>query len=126
MTTRGVVPYVFAVEGKIVIQGLEFEVRLGAFDWERERKQSVKIDLEMEFPFPEHDLLEETVDYSRVVDSLKEILEGEFHLLETLAREVALKVLNSFPMLRSVKVKAHKPHAPIGVKFQDLFAEFST
>lgn len=119
------VSYVFAVEGKIVIQGLEFEASLGVFDWEKERKQPVKIDLELEFPFPESESLEKTVDYSSVVDSLKGIFEGEFLLLETLAKEVALKVFNSFPLLKAVKVRVHKPHAPLGVKFQDLFAEFS-
>lgn len=108
---------------KIAILGLELEVKLGAFQWERKGKQPVRVDLEMEFPFPEKDLLEETVDYSKVVDSLKEISDGEFLLLETLAKEVASRIFDSFPPLKSVKVRVHKPLAPLSLRFQDLYAE---
>ncbi|MCR4428066.1 MAG: dihydroneopterin aldolase [Caldiserica bacterium] len=110
-------------DGKIVILGLELEVKLGAFPEERKEKQPVRVDLEMEFPFPEKDLLEETVDYSKVVESLKEISKGEFFLLETLAKEVASRILDSFSPLKSVKVRVHKPLAPLSLRFHDLYAE---
>jgi dihydroneopterin aldolase len=83
----------------------------------------VLLDLELVFSFPEEDRLEETVDYSKVVELVKGLGKEEFLLLETLARRAARLILDSFPSLEAVRVRAHKPEAPLPVGFQDLYAE---
>gem|GEM_PF-2885867 len=121
---NGDCPYFFAVrEERVVIRGISLALKLGAYEWERVRTQPVLLDLELVFPFPEEDRLEETVDYSRAVELVKGLVEEEFLLLETVARRAARLIFESFPSLEAVRVRAHKPGAPLPVEFQDLYAE---
>lgn len=121
---NGDCPYFFAVrEERVVIRGISLALKLGAYEWERVKTQPVLLDLELVFSFPEEDRLEETVDYSRVVELVKGLGKEEFLLLETLARRTARLILDSFPSLEAVRVRAHKPGAPLSVEFQDLYAE---
>jgi len=120
----GTVPIFFAVrEERVVIRGISLALKLGAYEWERVKTQPVLLDLELVFSFPEEDRLEETVDYSRVVELVKGLGKEEFLLLETLARRTARLILDSFPSLEAVRVRAHKPGAPLSVEFQGLYAE---
>lgn len=121
---NGDCPYFSVVrEEKVVIQGISLELKLGAYEWERAKTQPVLLDLELAFPFPEEDRLEETVDYSQAVEALKGLMKEEFLLLETVAGRAARLIFDSFPILEGVRVRAHKPKAPLPLKFQDLYAE---
>ncbi len=121
---NGDCPYFFAVrEERIVIQGIGLSLRLGVYDWERKKAQPVLLDLELWFPFPEEDRLEETVDYSKSLELLKGLEGEEFLLLESVARRAAGMILDAFPSLEAVKVRVHKPQAPLSVRLQDLYSE---
>ena len=111
------------MEGKIVIQGITLDLTLGVLEEERKRKQRVLLDLELFFEFPEEDELERTVDYSQAAELVQKLSREKFVLIEALAGKAARLVLDSFPSLRAVKVRAHKPRAPLPLKFQDLYAE---
>ena len=111
------------MEGKIVIQGINLDLTLGVLEKERKRKQRVLVDLELFFQFPEGDELERTVDYSQAAERVKELSGEKFVLIETLTRKAARLLLDSFPSLHAVRVRAHKPRAPLPLKFQDLYAE---
>ena len=59
------------------------------------------------------DLLEDTIDYSKIYESVKNSFsEKRFHLLEALANNILDSLMKSYP-LDSVKIVVRKPHAPI-------------
>jgi dihydroneopterin aldolase len=61
-----------------------------------------------------------TVDYAKVASAIvAEIVGPPCDLIETLATRVAERLLGD-PRVRVVTVTVHKPHAPVGVPFDDV------
>lgn len=61
----------------------------------------------------EGDSIAHTVDYEGVFKTVKEHVEGQrFHIIEGLAQEVAISLLEEFPV-DSVTVRVRKPSVPI-------------
>jgi dihydroneopterin aldolase len=70
------------------------------------------------------DRLEETVDYAAVYALVEEVVRHRrFYLIEALADHLAEALLAAFPRLEGVRVRVHKPHAPIPGVFRDVYAE---
>ena len=90
----------------VYINGLEVETVIGIYDWEREIRQTVRVDLEMATDIRQaaaSEDIENTLDYKSVSDRLISFIgESEFLLVETMAEEIAQIVLNEFnvPWLR--------------------------
>lgn len=90
----------------IFLRGLKIETVIGVFDWERSIRQTVILDLEMATNIPgaaASDRIEDALNYKSVAKRLIEFVENsEFHLVETLAEQVASLVLKEFkvPWLR--------------------------
>ncbi|GAB1468872.1 dihydroneopterin aldolase [Candidatus Cloacimonadota bacterium] len=58
--------------------------------------------------------LEDTVDYTKVYDEVKEIMEtNQFQLLESCANTVADKLMADFPLVQRLKICIQKPSVPI-------------
>lgn len=58
--------------------------------------------------------LEDTVDYTKVYDRIKEVIEThQFQLLEVCASFIADELLRDFPLLQKIKIKIEKPSVPI-------------
>lgn len=90
----------------VYIKGLEAETVIGIYDWEREIRQTVRVDLEMATDIRQaaaSEDIENTLNYKTVSDRLLSfITESEFLLVETMAEEIAQIVLSEFnvPWLR--------------------------
>lgn len=70
---------------------------------------------------PANDRLGETIDYATVADLVIEIVEsGPYQLIETLANEIASRILASEPLAEGVRVTVHKPEAPLAQPFSDV------
>lgn len=109
---------------RIVLEGLSQKIHCGVSDQERSQPQTLLLDLELEFPFPAQDQIEATMDYSRIPRFLDALLgKSSFRLIESIAQAVAQDLLKTFPQLNRVAVRVHKPDAPLGIPFSDLFAE---
>jgi len=109
---------------RIVLEGLSQMIRCGVSEQERSQPQTLLLDLELEFPFPANDQIEATVDYSVIPRHLDNLLgKNSFCLIESIAQAVAQDLLKTFPQLNQVAVRVHKPDAPLGIPFSDLFAE---
>src|SRR5437870_5627735 len=95
----------------ILIAGLELRSRIGVTDEERSKAQRLTATLTLEpaRDFRElGDRIENTVDYSKVCDAVKDIAaSGERRLLETLAEEIASGLLEKFA-LSAVEVEVRK------------------
>src|ERR1700676_1398493 len=85
---------------KIFIRALKTEAIIGIFDWERQVKQTVIIDIEIGADVRKaalSDCIDDTLNYKRVAKRVLTFVEAsKFHLVETLAEQVAMLILEDF------------------------------
>ncbi len=81
----------------------------------------VDIELEVDTALPATtDDVAHTISYADVAQDAVAVITGEsVNLIETLANRIAAKVLERGPL--SVAVTIHKPEAPVGLPFSDVF-----
>src|SRR6187402_2457812 len=86
---------------KILISRMACKAAIGITAEERAVKQQLSIDLE--FPIDgraaETDSIKDAVDYDTVARAVAEVCSSrEFHLIETLAEQISVHVLKTFPI----------------------------
>ncbi len=58
--------------------------------------------------------LDDTVDYTKVYDDIREIMESmQFQLLESCANTIADKLIRDFPLIQKLEICIQKPSVPI-------------
>jgi dihydroneopterin aldolase len=111
------------VTDTISITGLRLTGYHGVFEHEKRDGQEFGVDLEIELDLSSAgrtDELQNTLDYSVVVDQVAQRVTGEIvDLIETLAHDSAQLVL-SHPQPTAVTVTVHKPQAPVGHRVEDI------
>ncbi len=99
---------------KIILSGVHLQVHLGVPERERSAPQEVVLDVEVEFDVRKagvSDRFEETLDYSRILATVRETLTARpYALVECLAESAAGAVLEAHPVL-GVRVLVRKPGA---------------
>jgi dihydroneopterin aldolase len=107
-----------AVTDRIVLADMVFQARHGFFDHEKVDPQRFEVDVELAFdlqPAGLEDDLERTVDYGRVYETVRTIVESTtFNLIEALAEALAHELLADFPPLDEVVVRVRKPEVRLG------------
>jgi dihydroneopterin aldolase/2-amino-4-hydroxy-6-hydroxymethyldihydropteridine diphosphokinase len=102
---------------RIILTGMRFYGYHGVFPEESRLGQAFSVDVEIFADLQEagvKDDIRKTVDYGKVYQTVKQIVEGEpFKLIEALAEHVARRVLDEHHNAREVVVRVHKPKAPI-------------
>ena len=97
----------------ILLTGMEFYGHHGCSAEERERGQKYVVDAELELDLSaagKSDDLADTIDYVRVFDAVRAIVEGApRNLIEAVAEDIARILLDTFPSLISIKITVHKP-----------------
>ena len=85
---------------KIFIHALKTEAIIGIFDWERQVKQTVLIDIELSADIRKAaltDLIDDTLNYKALAKRvLSFVAASQFHLVETLAENIAMLILEEF------------------------------
>jgi dihydroneopterin aldolase len=101
-------------EDRLFLRGLEVECIIGFIDWERRVPQKVVIDLELPVDCARaaaQDSVQDTTDYKAIAKRvLAFVAASEFHLVETLAQQLAALLLGEFG-LAWVRVTINKPGA---------------
>ena len=96
----------------VSIKDLRVSTVIGVFDWEREIEQELTFSLVMPADVAKAaatDDINDTLDYSKVADTVKEVVtEGKFQLIETAAECVAQRLIQDFA-LPWVKIEVAKP-----------------
>ncbi|MGN1412197.1 MAG: 2-amino-4-hydroxy-6-hydroxymethyldihydropteridine diphosphokinase [Oscillospiraceae bacterium] len=70
------------------------------------------------------DNVSSTVNYAEVCNVIKEVATKEqFNLIETLAENIAERILLDFYKIKSLKIKVSKPNAPIPIHFKNISVE---
>jgi len=82
----------FNYEKKVLIKELLLDLKIGYFDFEKEKKQKVKFSLEIEYvdkkPSSDKDI-KSIVNYAKVVKLIKKLVKKKhYNFLETLAEDV--------------------------------------
>ncbi len=99
----------------LLITELIADCRLGGSEEERAQPQRVWIDLELAIDAAKaaaRDDVHATVDYARLVSEVKALVEAKsYHLLETMAEELASFILKEFD-IPEVRVRVKKRALP--------------
>src|SRR5699024_10941397 len=70
------------------------------------------------------DQMTDSIDYGRVYEVVKEIVEGEAkNLLEAIAETIAARLLKNFEFLNACQVKVIKPDPPIPGHYESVSVE---
>lgn len=118
-------------EDSITLAGVRIRPRIGTTQSEREMPQECLVDLTIWGDFEragESDSLDESVDYSAVLSTVKSVAAaGAYCLVETLAYRIVRDVLNQFAVNR-VRVKVRKRPASLAddLDFVEVEVEEST
>lgn len=99
---------------RIFLRGLSAQCIIGFIDWERRIPQTLLVDLEIPCDCvraAHSDRVDDTVDYKRVAKRVLGWLPTtQFHLVETLAQNLAVLLLTEFP-IEWIRVSINKPGA---------------
>ncbi len=102
---------------RIILSGMRFYGYHGVYPEESRLGQAFSVDVELHADLREagkQDDIRKTVDYGKVYQTVKTIVEGKpFKLIEALAEHVATRVLAEHANATEVIVRVHKPKAPI-------------
>jgi len=108
----------------IFVNGLALHAYHGVMQHEAKVGQTFRLDLILTIDLAaasKSDKLKDTVSYDMVVQTASEAFcARRYRLVEAAAGAVAEAVLERCPLVRSVRVTVHKPHAPIAATFDDL------
>jgi len=113
----------------IGLRGLRFHAYHGVLSEERAKGQAFLVDVYL-FPASQllglQDDLSKTVNYASVYEMIRSVVLGvSVRLIETVAENIANKILSEFPAIEKVRVRLHKPEAPIPGEFADVFVDIT-
>jgi len=108
----------------VFISGLALHAYHGVMQHEAKVGQTFTLDLMLDIDLTEasrSDKLTHTVGYDEVVAiATRAFCARRYRLVEAAAGAVAEAVLGRFPLITSIRVTVHKPHAPIAATFADV------
>jgi len=112
---------------KILIKNLNLFGYHGVREEEKKHGQNFLFNIEVyinKSSFLDDDNIESTINYSKVVELIKEINgKNRFNLLETFSQSIATRILNMAPFVERVRVKIEKTSPPIKENLQSVGVE---
>jgi dihydroneopterin aldolase len=98
---------------RLFLRNYEVHINIGVHDFEKHGEQRVLINVDLYVPLdlstPEHDKLNEVLDYDFMRATIAErVSRGHIHLQETLCDDV-VGMLLAHPKVRAVRVSTEKP-----------------
>jgi len=108
----------------IFIHGLTIHAHHGVMEHESKVGQRFEIDIEIGIDLAravQSDRLADTLSYARIAEiATKAFTASSFRLIEAAAGHVADAILAECAPADNVRIKVHKPHAPIAAIFADV------
>jgi len=113
----------------VFISDLDIDTVIGIFDWEREIRQTVRLNIEMNADIARAastDHIDDTLDYKAVSKRMISFVQAsEFGLVETLAERCAEIILEEFPV-EWLRLRLDKPGAVRGSRSVGVIIERGT
>ncbi len=113
----------------VFISDLDIDTVIGIFDWEREIRQTVRLNIEMNGDIAraaKTDHIDDTLDYKAVAKRMIGFVQAsEFGLVETLAERCAEIILEEFPV-QWLRLRLDKPGAVRGSRSVGVIIERGT
>lgn len=113
---------------KIIVKNLNLFGYHGVLKEERKWGQNFLFNIAVDIRkdnFVNDDNIKSTLNYSKVIELIKEInSKNRFNLLETFSQVLATKILGISPLIERVKVKIEKTSPPIKEDLQSVGVEF--
>ena len=110
----------------IELTGLTFYGYHGAFAEEQRLGQRFVVDIRLGLDLAEAgrtDDLTRTVDYGKVIEGVRAIVEGPpYSLIEALAETIASAILADYERVEEIQVRVEKPSAPVAAAPSGLVA----
>ncbi len=111
---------------RIFLEGMVFSGTHGVYEEEQHNPQPFEVDVELALnlqPAGLTDDLARTIDYSKVFDTCREIVETtRFNLVEALAEAIAHELLANYPA-EEVTIRISKPAIQLGGTFREAGVE---
>ncbi|WP_432408270.1 dihydroneopterin aldolase [Wukongibacter sp. M2B1] len=102
---------------KIIMKNLAFFGYHGVLKEENVLGQKFFVDIELYADLKKagiSDDVKDTIHYGEVYEKVKNIVEEKrFGLLEALAENISMTILDSFSMVEEISIKIRKPEAPV-------------
>ncbi|CAH0213118.1 dihydroneopterin aldolase [Pseudomonas mediterranea] len=99
---------------RVFIEGLEVDTVIGAYDWERDIRQCLRLDLRFAWdnrPAAAGDDLNLALDYASVTSRIQAFAaQARFELVETFAERLAQELMDEFK-ITWLRLKVTKPGA---------------
>lgn len=98
---------------RLFLRNYEVQINIGVYEFEKKGEQRVLINVDLYIPLavstPQHDQLDEVVDYDFIRDTIaKRMAKGHIELQETLCDDVVSAML-AHPRVRAACVSTMKP-----------------
>lgn len=101
--------------GTTGLKCLRIDCVVGVYAFEREQPQPIIMDIELDYDFSgaaDSDEVSHAVDYDRVAQGVTELVQRRgFHLIETMAEEVADMLLGQHASVQTARLEIRKPNA---------------
>lgn len=111
----------------VKLRGASFYAYHGALKEEQNIGGKFEVDIDMYTDFSEaakHDDLRKTIDYTEVYKYINEIInQKKYYLIETIATEIADKILHYYPKVYKVRAVVKKKSVPVGGLIDQVEAE---
>lgn len=108
----------------IKITGLQIYANHGVLDFEKEKGQSFAINAKLYYDMEQagrSDQLEHALNYAEVCEFMTaQFKKKSFDLIEAAATELCEQVLLRFEQVLEIELELCKPHAPIGLPFENV------
>lgn len=112
---------------KIILSNMQFYGYHGLYPEENRLGQRFNVDLELYLSLREAgetDHMGDSVDYGKVFELVKQIVEGKpKNLIESVAETISKKLFESFPIIQACTIKVIKPDPPINGHYESVAVE---
>lgn len=102
--------------GCVRLKNLILFPRLGVAHWEKEAVQKVSADVELWADLAaaaQSDRIEDAIDYEAACRVIQEVAASrKYHLVESLAHEILMALLRSFPKVQRATIRLRKVNLP--------------
>ena len=110
----------------VFIEQLEIVTTIGVYDWEQQIKQKLILDIEIAHDNQgagQSDDIQDALDYATLSEAITQyVLNRSFKLVERVAEEVSLLILNQFSCSWT-RIKVSKPGAVVNAKAVGIIIE---